>query len=427
MKRKFLLVLLLVVGISSVQTGFIADPVNVYAAEEEKLVSGDYTYQVQDGTAVITSYSGTDEALTVPNELGGYPVIKIGDSAFDGCKSLKEVELPDSLEEIGWYAFSSSGIEKITLPANVTTIGKFAFFNCQSLQEFICSENLPTLDMVGLFTDARQLKKIVLGKNTQMITPPNYSDYFDTTLDFEYDMPRVEEIVIPDANPYLKNADNVIYTKDGKTLVYYMTTKTGTQFTVPEGVKTIGARAFVGNYALKTVQLANSVTTIQQNAFSGCKNMTSIAISDSVKSIPDGCFRYCRSLSKVNLPSTVKSVGTYAFDKSLRVLTVGGKDTKFAAKAVDKSTTIVCAKGSQAAKYKAKINTKGKHIVYNLGGGVNNAGNVYYFTKTFTLKNPTRPGYKFAGWYTNAAKTKKITKVTAGKNYVLYAKWVKVK
>lgn len=66
-------------------------------------------------------------------------------------------------------------------------------------------------------------------------------------------------------------------------MVYYMTTKTGTQFAVPKGVKTIDARVFVGNYDLETVRLANSVTTIQQNAFSGCKNMTSIAIMYCMK------------------------------------------------------------------------------------------------------------------------------------------------
>jgi uncharacterized repeat protein (TIGR02543 family) len=127
----------------------------------------------------------------------------------------------------------------------------------------------------------------------------------------------------------------------------------------------------------------------------------------------------------VNLPSTVKTVKVSAFPKYVKVLTVGGKNTTFEANSVNKATTIVCSKSSKAAKYKAKINSKGKQIVYQLGGGVNNASNVYSFTKTFTLKNPTRAGYTFAGWYTDAAKTKKITKVTAGKNYVLYAKWVK--
>ena len=470
MKRKSLLVILLAVVLSFLQIGFTAEPVSAILIEGEVFVSGDYQYQIKNDAAVIIAYSGTDEVLRVPDELGGYPVAEIGYGAFKGCTSLKVVELPDSIETIGdeafadlqitkitlpkslkiigwgafWgceslkevdlpdtlekierHGFYGSGIEKIVLPANVKEIGWHAFGNCQNLREFIFSDNYPVVDMSYLFTDSSQLKKIVLGKNTQMIIPPNYSDYHDKDANFEYDMPRVEEIVIPDENPYLKNEDHVIYTKDGKTLVYYMLNNTEAQFTVPKSVQTIGARAFAGNYSLESVQLPASVSKIEPAAFCGCKNLTSIAIPDSVRTIPYACFQYCKSLKRVNLPPTVKSVEKNGFGRSLKVLTVGGKNTRFEKKAVYKSTTIVCEKGSQAAKYKTKINARGKHVIYHMGGGVNHADNVYCFTKSFTLKAPTRPGYSytFAGWYTDAAKTKQITRVAAGKDYVLYAKW----
>ena len=468
MKRKSLLVILLAVVLSFLQIGFTAEPVSAILIEGEVFVSGDYQYQIKNDAAVIISYSGKDEVLRVPDELGGYPVAEIGYGAFKGCTSLKVVELPDSIETIDSWAFQylqiekitlpkslkiigfgafwgceslkevdlpdaleiigkdgfyGSGIEMLVLPANVKEIRSGAFENCQNLREFIFSDNYPVVNMTALFTDSSQLKKIVLGKNTQMIIPPNYSDYHDKDANFEYDMPRVEEIVIPDENPYLKNEDHVIYTKDGKTLVYYMLNNTEAQFTVPKSVQTIGARAFAGNYSLESVQLPASVSKIEPAAFCGCKNLTSIAIPDSVRTIPYACFQYCKSLKRVNLPPTVKSVEENGFGRSLKVLTVGGKNTRFEKKAVYKSTTIVCEKGSQAAKCKAKINARGKHVIYHLGGGVNHADNVYCFTKSFTLKAPTRPGYTFAGWYTDAAKTKQITRVAAGKDYVLYAKW----
>ena len=465
MKRKSLLVILLAVVLSFLQIGFTAEPVSAILIEGEVFESGDYQYQIKNDAAVMISYSGTDEVLRVPDELGGYPVAEIGraafwsctslkevelpdaietigDWAFDesgiekitlpqnlkiinggvfwGCRSLKEVDLPDALEIIGRYGFWGSGIEKIVLPANVKEIEWGAFNDCLNLREFIFSDNYPVVNMADLFTGSRQLKKIVLGKNTQTIIPPNYSYYQDNVA---YHKPRVEEIVIPDENPYLKNEDHVIYTKDGKTLVYYMLSNTAAQFTVPKSVQTIGGRAFAGNYSLESVQLPASVSKIEPAAFCGCKNLTSIAIPDSVRTIPSDCFKYCKSLKRVNLPSTVKSVEKNGFGRSLKVLTVGGKNTGFEKKAVYKSTTIVCEKGSQAAKCKTKINARGKHVIYHLGGGVNHADNVYCFTKSFTLKAPTRPGYTFAGWYTDAAKTKKITKIAAGKDYVLYAKW----
>ena len=42
-----------------------------------------------------------------------------------------------------------------------------------------------------------------------------------------------------------------------------------------------------------------------------------------------------------------------------------------------------------------------------------------------TLKNPTRKGYTFLGWYTDKACKKRITKIPAGSygNLTLYAKW----
>lgn len=69
-------------------------------------------------------------------------------------------------------------------------------------------------------------------------------------------------------------------------------------------------------------------------------------------------------------------------------------------------------------------------ITYKLYGGTNNKANPTTFTKTsaFTLKNPTRTGYTFLGWYTSSKFQTKVTKIVKGteKNYTLHAKWQKV-
>lgn len=68
-------------------------------------------------------------------------------------------------------------------------------------------------------------------------------------------------------------------------------------------------------------------------------------------------------------------------------------------------------------------------ITYHLNGGVNNKNNPSkYFQNDVTLKNPTREGYLFKGWYKDSSFTSKITKIsrTSACNYVLYAKWEKV-
>ena len=69
-------------------------------------------------------------------------------------------------------------------------------------------------------------------------------------------------------------------------------------------------------------------------------------------------------------------------------------------------------------------------ITYNLNGGTNNAANpTAYYSEAVVLTNPTRVQYTFEGWYTDSACRNRITQIagTAKTNYVLYAKWQKVK
>ena len=76
-----------------------------------------------------------------------------------------------------------------------------------------------------------------------------------------------------------------------------------------------------------------------------------------------------------------------------------------------------------------KLNTYA--IRYELDGGENNAKNVssYNVTKDAALKNPTKTGYTFGGWYTEADNMTKATKVTkiaknACTDVTVYAQWI---
>lgn len=69
-------------------------------------------------------------------------------------------------------------------------------------------------------------------------------------------------------------------------------------------------------------------------------------------------------------------------------------------------------------------------ITYKLNKGTNNKANPStYKTTNVKLKNPTRKGYTFKGWYTDSKYTTKITTIKASeqKNITVYAKWAKVK
>ena len=78
----------------------------------------------------------------------------------------------------------------------------------------------------------------------------------------------------------------------------------------------------------------------------------------------------------------------------------------------------------------AKWEAKEYKITYKLNDGKNNKSNpsVYTITtKTIKLKNPTRKGYGFGGWYTDKKFKNKITQIKKGSTgkITLYAKWEK--
>ncbi|MGN1161747.1 MAG: leucine-rich repeat protein, partial [Candidatus Fimenecus sp.] len=69
------------------------------------LALGGFTYEVVDGYAVITAYSGSSTTLTVPSVLNGASVIKIGEGAFRNNTKLQSVTVSEGISDIGAFAF----------------------------------------------------------------------------------------------------------------------------------------------------------------------------------------------------------------------------------------------------------------------------------------------------------------------------------
>lgn len=61
-------------------------------------------------------------------------VTKIGERAFSGCIGLKEIILPQSLTEIGEYAFNKTALASITLPQSIDKVGNGWFSDCKYLE-----------------------------------------------------------------------------------------------------------------------------------------------------------------------------------------------------------------------------------------------------------------------------------------------------
>ena len=66
----------------------------------------------------------------------------IGFDAFNGCKSLKYVNISDGLEVVGAGAFSESGLESFFSPESLKKINRHAFYGCQKLRGVRLNKNL---------------------------------------------------------------------------------------------------------------------------------------------------------------------------------------------------------------------------------------------------------------------------------------------
>ena len=65
-------------------------------------------------------------------EIGG----KMSHGAFENCEKLESITLPSTLKKIEEYAFSRcKGLKQINVPQGVGEIGKSAFYDCDSLGE----------------------------------------------------------------------------------------------------------------------------------------------------------------------------------------------------------------------------------------------------------------------------------------------------
>jgi len=89
-----------------------------------------------------------------------------------------------------------------------------------------------------------------------------------------------------------------------------------TSVSIPNSVKTIGDYAFTNATSLSTVRIGNHVASIGISAFDGNSALTRVSIPNSVKTIGDYAFRANNALTSLTIGNHVTSIGVYAFQAS---------------------------------------------------------------------------------------------------------------
>ncbi len=141
--------------------------------------SGDYSYTVSNGGAIINADTGADGAVIIPSTLGGYPVEAIGNAAFFGCSALTSIIIPNSVTSIGTSAFEDcTSLSSVTLGSSVTSIGDYAFQNCP-LTSVIIPNSVTTIGN-GTFALCTSLTNVTISIN--VISIGSYAFSYCTSL-----------------------------------------------------------------------------------------------------------------------------------------------------------------------------------------------------------------------------------------------------
>ena len=291
-----------------------------YSKDGRKLLKApkklDGIYSIRKGTKIIceeafrwSKFIGCRSltSLVIPNS-----VTNIGDYAFSGCRSLTDIVIPDSVTRIGDGAFRGcKSLTDIVIPNSVTSIGDNAFEYCFSLSNLVIPDGVTSIED-NAFKGCYSLSSVVIPDSVSCIGFGAFENCSSLT-----------DIVIPDSVTSIGGyafgcceslTDIVIpnsVTSIGDNAFWYC--KSLSSVVIPAGVTSIGARAFCECSSLISIVIPDGITCIGESAFCVCSSLSSVVIPDSVTSIGNYAFAYCKSLTDIVIPNSVTSIGDNAF------------------------------------------------------------------------------------------------------------------
>ena len=334
----------------SAVTAFAADT----STEQEASYKGyKYAYTVDEyGNATITEFLGpVDPAndgpydITIPTTLGGHLVTGLGESSF----STEHFDSP-------LYDIHHTKIQSVTIPENVTSIGRAAFLNCTGLTSltikgvatsigavaFSTCTSLTSLSLVGsfqtigehAFASCNSLTSLSLTCDVQKIDDYAFVTCNSlTSLSLTGDIPKIGDYAFCSC-PSLKTVtlpksltsigshafdsctilDSIEIPGTVTEIGDFAFNNSGlTSVKIDEGVQSTGTRMFYDCGHLTTVTFPESLTTIADGSFAFCSDLNHVKIPARVTRIGGGAFAHCTSLSEITLQDGVKTIGADAF------------------------------------------------------------------------------------------------------------------
>ena len=317
--------------------GYCTSLVSITVSDENAVYKSiDGNLYTKDGKTLIQYATGKpDISFVIPNN-----VTSIGEYAFSQCDNLASVIIPDGVTSIGDSAFyCCSRLSSVTIPSSITSVGGSAFTGC-SLElyteyeygEYVGDKNNPYAILIRIVD--KTLDTYIINENTKIIVDSVFENCDVLT-----------SITIPNSVIHIGDSAfarceclEIITIGSGITSIpdyafQYCTNLTSV--TIPDSVMSIGDFAFAYCEGLTRITIGNSITSIHYSAFRGCISLTNVTIPDSVTSIGDYVFHGCHSLISITVTggnTVYKSIdgNLYTADgKTLIQYAIGKPDTSF--------------------------------------------------------------------------------------------------
>ena len=270
-------------------------------------------YIISNNTKFIYSsafeYCKNLMSIEIPNS-----VTSIGWFAFATCDKLTNIEIPDSVTSIGSYAFyECSSLESIVIPDSVISIGSYSFYGCSSLESIEIPNSVTSIGE-DAFNECSSLKSVEIPNSITSIGKSAFAYCSSLTI-------YCEATQQPSGwNSNWNYANRPVYWGINETNFYE---ENGIQYVLNLETKEATNSRYIGNdtnIIINETIIVNdieySVRSIGEDAFYKCSSLESIVIPSGVTSIGSSAFYSCSSLENVYYNGTLEDWCNIEFDDS---------------------------------------------------------------------------------------------------------------